>query len=45
VRGEQPSISTTTLADSVNGHLIGFCADQAMTEGRVVTVSQHGAHV
>jgi predicted dehydrogenase len=45
VRGEQPSISTTTLADSVNGHLIGFCADRAMTEGRVVTVSQHGAHV
>lgn len=38
VRGEQPSISTTTLADSVNGHLIGFCADQAMEEGRVVTV-------
>ncbi len=40
VRGEQPSISTTTLADSVNGHLIGFCADQAMEEGRVVMVAQ-----
>lgn len=38
VRGEQPSISTTTLADSVNGHLIGFCADLAMEEGRVVGV-------
>ena len=40
VRGEQPSISTTTLADSVNGHLIGFCADRAMEEGRVVIVKQ-----
>ena len=40
VRGEQPSISTTTLADSVNGHLIGFCADRAMEEGRVVPVAQ-----
>jgi predicted dehydrogenase len=40
VRGEQPSISTTTLADSVNGHLIGFCADRAMEEGRVVAVKQ-----
>ncbi|MBX3012065.1 MAG: Gfo/Idh/MocA family oxidoreductase [Caldilineaceae bacterium] len=38
VRGEQPSISTTTLADSINGHLIGFCADRAMEEGRVVAV-------
>ena len=40
VRGEQPSISTTTLVDSVNGHLIGFCADRAMEEGRVVPVAQ-----
>lgn len=40
VRGEQPSISTTTLADSINGHLIGFCADRAMEEGKVVTVAQ-----
>lgn len=40
VRGEQPSISTTTLADSVNGHLIGFRADQAMEEGRVVPIPQ-----
>jgi hypothetical protein len=39
-RGEQPSISTTTLTDSVNGHLIGFCADRAMEEGRVVIVKQ-----
>lgn len=38
MQGEQPSISTTTLADSVNGHLVGFCADQAMEERRVVDV-------
>lgn len=43
VRGEQPSISTTTLADSVNGHLIGFRADLAMEEGRVVTIPQQRA--
>jgi predicted dehydrogenase len=39
IRGEQPSIATTTLADSINGHLIGFRADQAMEEGRVVEIS------
>ncbi|MEZ4861207.1 MAG: Gfo/Idh/MocA family oxidoreductase [Caldilineaceae bacterium] len=39
VRGEQPSISTTTLADSINGHLIGFCADRALEEKRVVEVT------
>ena len=36
VRGEKPSISTTSLADSVAGHLIGFSADRAMVERRVV---------
>lgn len=40
VHGEAPSISTTTLVDSVNGHLVGFCADQAMEEGRVVAVER-----
>lgn len=40
VRGEEPSIATTTLADSINGHLIGFRADQAMVEGRVVEIRQ-----
>ena len=38
IRGEAPSIATTTLADSVNGHLIGFRADQAMEERRVVEI-------
>ncbi len=39
IRGEAPSISTTTLDDSVNGHLIGFSADRAMEEHRVVDLS------
>jgi predicted dehydrogenase len=38
MRGEQASISTTGLEDSIAGHLIGFCADQAMEEHRVVDV-------
>ena len=36
IRGEQPSISTTVLEDSIAGHLIGFSADRAMQEHRVV---------
>ncbi len=37
--GEEASLSTTTLEDSVNGYLIGFCADMAMEEHRVVDIS------
>ncbi|RKN70700.1 gfo/Idh/MocA family oxidoreductase [Paenibacillus ginsengarvi] len=36
IRGEQPSISTTTLADSVNGHFVGFAADRSRTEQKWV---------
>ena len=36
VEGEKPSISCTSLADSLNGHLIGFAADQAMEENKIV---------
>lgn len=39
VRGEPPSLSTTSLQDSLAGHLIGFCADQSMAEGRMIPVS------
>jgi predicted dehydrogenase len=39
LRGEPPSISTTTLADSISGHMIGFCADQAMAEHRVIDLA------
>ncbi|HUT19486.1 MAG TPA: Gfo/Idh/MocA family oxidoreductase [Anaerolineae bacterium] len=39
MRGKEPSISTTGLEDSIAGHLIGFCADRAMEEHRVVDVA------
>ena len=39
IRGEAPSISTTTLDDSVAGHLIGFSADRAMQERRLVELA------
>lgn len=32
MRGEQPSLSTTTLQDSVNGHFVGFGADRSRVE-------------
>lgn len=36
VQGKPCSISCTILADSINGHRIGFAADQAMKERRIV---------
>jgi predicted dehydrogenase len=39
VRGNQPSLSTTSIEDSVAGHITGFCADQSRIEGRVITVN------
>ena len=36
VEGKAPSISCTSLADSMNGHLIGFAADRAMEENKIV---------
>lgn len=41
--GEPPSISTTSLADSLNGHLIGFAAECARLEGRWVSIHEMGA--
>ena len=38
MRGEEPSISTTSLNDSVSGHLMGFCADISMDEHRVIDI-------
>lgn len=38
IRGEQPSLSSTSIEDSVSGHLMGFCADRARETGTVVTV-------
>jgi len=36
VRNEPHSVSCTVLEDSINGHRIGFAADKAMREHRVV---------
>jgi predicted dehydrogenase len=41
VRGEAPSLSTTSIEDSVTGHLLGFGADRAREEGRMVEVEYH----
>ena len=38
LNGESPSLSTTTLDDSIAGHLIGFSADRSRTEGRSVEI-------
>jgi predicted dehydrogenase len=38
IQGEPRSIAATTIEDSINGHLIGFCADVAREERRVVEV-------
>jgi predicted dehydrogenase len=38
VEGNEPSISCTVLADSINGHLIGFAAEQAMEENTIVKI-------
>jgi hypothetical protein len=37
--GEPPSISSTNLDDSISGHLMGFLAERAREEGRVVEVT------
>ncbi len=33
-----PSISTTTIEDSISGHLIGFCADRSMRQSATVAI-------
>ena len=38
VRGDGGSISTTSLSDSINSHLIAYAADVAMREERVVSI-------
>lgn len=38
MRGEPPSVATTSIEDSISGHLIGFSADRAMEEHRVVDI-------
>lgn len=38
VRGEKTSISCTSIEDSIYGHLLVFCADQAREEHRIVEI-------
>lgn len=45
VRGEPPSLSTTSLEDSLYGHLLCFAADRAMEEGRVVNIASANAEL
>ena len=40
IRGESPSISCTSLEDSIYGHLIGFGADRSRREGRVIEITE-----
>jgi predicted dehydrogenase len=39
LRGEKPSISSTDIEDSINGHLIGFCADRSARERKTVEIN------
>lgn len=40
LQGESPSISCTSLDDSVYGHLIGFAAEESRHEHRVVQIAE-----
>ncbi|NLO07285.1 MAG: gfo/Idh/MocA family oxidoreductase, partial [candidate division WS1 bacterium] len=42
VRGEERSISSTEILDSVYGHLIAYAADDAMMQHRVVEIEDLG---
>jgi len=39
LNGKKPSLSTTSIEDSIAGHLIGFCANRSTAENRIVTVN------
>jgi predicted dehydrogenase len=39
MRGEAPSISSTSLEKSIRGHQIGFAAEKSRLEGRVVDIT------
>jgi hypothetical protein len=39
LNGETPSLSATSLFDSINGHMMGFCAERSMETGEVVEIS------
>jgi len=39
LNGKGTSISSTAIEDSINGHLIGFFADQSMQEQKVIEIT------
>lgn len=43
IMGKPPSISTTSLEDSINGHLIGFYAEKSRLKNRVVPIPEFRA--
>ncbi len=43
LRGESPSISTTSIEDSIYGHLIAYAADESMRQHRMVEIAAIGA--
>lgn len=40
LHGNRPSLSTTSIEDSIAGHLIGFCANQSAAENKIITVKK-----
>ncbi|MFH1706316.1 MAG: Gfo/Idh/MocA family oxidoreductase [Planctomycetota bacterium] len=38
LNGEKPSLSTTSLEDSIAGHLIGFCANRSVAGNKMVDI-------
>jgi predicted dehydrogenase len=43
LKGATPSISSTALEKSIDGHLIGFAADQSRLEQRTIELKRSGA--
>ena len=38
LNGDEPSLSATSIADSISGHVIGFCANKSLDEHRIVEI-------
>jgi predicted dehydrogenase len=39
LNGAEPSLSSTSIEDSISGHRIGFCADRSMRSGQTVSLA------
>ncbi len=39
LNGAPPSISSTSIEDSISGHRIGFCADRSMRTGQTISLA------